>query len=63
MFYEVGIAHTLGKHVIPITQYMEDVPFDLRHHRVIPYLNNNEGLNELGIKIMGRLRVLKTQLK
>lgn len=63
VFYEVGIAHTLGKHVIPITQHMEDVPFDLRHHRVIPYLNNNEGLNELGIKITGRLRVLKTQLK
>jgi len=63
VFYEVGIAHTLGKHVIPITQHIGDVPFDLMHHRVIPYLNNKEGLDELKHKIEGRLRVLKEQLK
>jgi hypothetical protein len=63
VFYEVGIAHTLGKHVIPITQHMEDIPFDLRHHRVILYLNNKEGLDELRSKIEGRLRILKEQLK
>jgi hypothetical protein len=63
VFYEVGIANTLGKHVIPITQHMEDIPFDLRHHRVILYLNNKEGLDELRSKIEGRLRILKEQLK
>ena len=35
VFYEVGIAHTLGKHVIPITQTPNDVPFDLQHPRYI----------------------------
>ena len=43
VFYEAGIAHTLGKHVVPITQNADDIPFDLRHHRYASYLNNNEG--------------------
>ncbi|MEM9952702.1 MAG: hypothetical protein AAF846_13935 [Chloroflexota bacterium] len=37
VFYEIGIAHTLGKPVIPITQSIEDIPFDIRHRRVIEY--------------------------
>ena len=47
VFYEAGIAHTLGKHVIPITQIADDIPFDLRHHRYLQYLNNGEGLAQL----------------
>ena len=35
VFYEAGIAHSLGKDVILITQSAEDVPFDLRHLRHI----------------------------
>ena len=37
VFYEVGIAHTLGKPVLLLSQAIEDVPFDLRHRRVLPY--------------------------
>lgn len=37
VFYEVGIAHTIGKEVILITQNLDDVPFDLRHLRYIQY--------------------------
>ena len=37
VFYELGIAHTLGKPVIIITQSMDYVPFDLRHMRCIVY--------------------------
>lgn len=47
VFYEAGIAHTLGKHVVPITQAEADIPFDLRHHRFLPYLNNGEGRAQL----------------
>lgn len=47
VFYEAGIAHTLGKHVVPITQSSADIPFDLQHHRYLPYLNNAEGRGEL----------------
>lgn len=47
VFYETGIAHTLGKIVIPITQAVGDIPFDLRHHRALTYLSNKEGLTKL----------------
>jgi hypothetical protein len=43
VFYEAGIAHTLGREVILITQSENDIPFDLRHLRYIRYLNNAEG--------------------
>lgn len=47
VFYEAGIAHTLGKHVVPITQSASDIPFDLQHHRYLKYLNNDEGRSNL----------------
>ncbi|GAB4015600.1 hypothetical protein [Spirosoma koreense] len=47
VFYETGVAHTLGKLVIPITQSVSDIPFDLRHHRALTYLPNAEGLLKL----------------
>lgn len=59
VFYEVGIAHTLGKHVIPIAQNISDVPFDLHHHRVLVYHNNNEGRDELRKKLSMRIKTLK----
>ncbi|GAB3944675.1 hypothetical protein GCM10028805_12530 [Spirosoma harenae] len=47
VFYETGVAHTLGKLVIPLTQSVGDIPFDLRHHRALTYLPNAEGLLKL----------------
>jgi hypothetical protein len=58
VMYETGVAHTLGKHVIPITQSIDDVPSDLRHHRVLKYLPNNEGYGLLQAKLEARLRQL-----
>lgn len=55
VFYEAGIAHTLGKHVVPITQNGGDVPADLRHHRYLQYLNNGEGLLALEKQLATRL--------
>ncbi|WP_457918265.1 hypothetical protein [Candidatus Lokiarchaeum ossiferum] len=62
VFYEAGIAHTLGKFVIPITQNMEHIPFDLRHHRCVTYLPNGEGLGELKTKLIERINFLKRKL-
>lgn len=56
VMYETGIAHTLGKHVVPISRSIEDVPFDLRHHRVPPYLPNKEGLRDLTKKLTDKLK-------
>ncbi len=37
VMYELGLCHTLWKHVILICQNKDDVPFDLRNWRVIWY--------------------------
>ena len=58
VFYEAGIAHTLGKEVIIITQSADDIPFDLRHLRFIRYLNNKEGLRRLSEEVQGRIETL-----
>ena len=47
VFYETGLAHAIGKEVIPITQSMDDVPFDLRHRRCIVYEHTPEGVDKL----------------
>lgn len=58
VFYEAGIAHTLGREVIIITQSEHDVPFDLRHLRHIRYLNNNEGRAELTRALQARMQTI-----
>ncbi len=37
VFYELGIAHTLGKKVLLLTQNIDDIPFDLQAYRHIEY--------------------------
>jgi len=32
VMYEIGMAHTVGKAVVIMTQNIDDVPFDLRHY-------------------------------
>jgi hypothetical protein len=58
VFYEVGIAHTMGKTVVPLTQSMDDIPSDLKAHRALEYLNNREGREAMAEKLEIRLREL-----
>jgi hypothetical protein len=58
VFYEAGIAHTLGREVILITQSDNDIPFDLRHLRYVKYLNNKEGRLALVEVLQGRMQTL-----
>lgn len=51
VMYEAGIAHTLGKPLICITQNLQDVPFDLRHLRLIVYENTPTGYQRLADSI------------
>ncbi len=37
VFYEMGLAHAIRKPVIILAQSIADIPFDLRHRRMIPY--------------------------
>lgn len=61
VFYELGIAHTLGRKVIPISQTRSDVPFDIQHHRILIYLNNDEGRIELQRALANRLESINTE--
>ena|ERR1044072_3623667 len=45
VFYEIGMAHTLGRDTILISQSLKDIPFDLRHLRHIIYEFTPEGLD------------------
>jgi hypothetical protein len=58
VFYEIGIAHTLGREVILITQAEADIPFDLRHLRYVRYLDNAEGRRALCSALETRLTTL-----
>lgn len=47
VFYELGIAHTLGKKVLLLTQSVADIPFDLHAYRHIEYKVSISGGNKL----------------
>jgi hypothetical protein len=44
VFYEIGLAHAIGRPTILLTQREEDVPFDLRHLRYISYQLTPRGM-------------------
>ena len=58
VMYETGIAHTLGKIVIPITQSLTDIPSDLGHHRTLKYLPNDEGYRNLSNELYKRINTI-----
>ncbi len=59
VFYELGIAHTVGKEVILVTQNIDDIPFDLRHLRAIVYETTPRGAELLKKQLIGMLRGLR----
>ena len=59
VFYEMGIAHSLGKEVIIITQNAADIPFDISHLRHIRYLPNGEGIQQLERDLSARIRTIR----
>ncbi|WP_125778113.1 hypothetical protein [Antribacter gilvus] len=58
VFYETGIAHTIGRDVVQIVQSMSDVPFDLQSIRTLTYYPNAEGLAALMRGLENRLKTL-----
>ncbi|WP_052948041.1 hypothetical protein [Aneurinibacillus tyrosinisolvens] len=58
VFYETGIAHTVGKEVILIAQTMEDVPFDLRHLRCIVYDYTPRGVQTLQTNLTNTIQTI-----
>jgi hypothetical protein len=61
VFYETGIAHTVGKEVILITQNMEDIPFDLQHLRCIVYAYTPKGVKLLETNLTNTIQNIRTR--
>jgi hypothetical protein len=51
VFYELGIAHTLGKTTMIITQDRKWIPFDLKHWRYHLYEPSRRGISDLKEKV------------
>ncbi len=62
VMYEIGMAHTVGKPVIIITQSIDDVPFDLKHYRCILYQYTPKGCKKLEDQLSGTIGFLKGQI-
>jgi hypothetical protein len=60
VFYEIGVAHTLGRPVVLITQRDHDVPFDLQAIRYIQYEYTPPGMEQFERQLTS---TLETELK
>ena len=58
VLYEVGIAHTLGRPVVPIAQEPVARPFDIAHHRILGYTRTADGIAEMTDHLTRRIRYL-----
>ena len=60
VYYELGVAHTMKKPVILLTQDIEGLPFDIKSYRVIQYTDNyvqiKRAKSELEAIIQGSLQ-------
>lgn len=62
VFYELGLAHAARKPVVFTTANLEDVPFDLRHLRVIVYdLNDPFWGEKLKVSLAAYLKNAKNE--
>lgn len=59
VFYELGIAHSLGKNVICISNDTDNIPFDIRHLKCINYENSDKGV----LKLCNTLCKVLTEMK
>jgi nucleoside 2-deoxyribosyltransferase len=41
VYYELGIAHAMGKPTVLITTHIDEIPFDLKSVRIIHYEKND----------------------
>jgi hypothetical protein len=61
VMYECGIAHTLGRPVLPLSRGLEALPFDLAHHRILAYDPSEDGLARMRVRLESRLRSMTSQ--
>lgn len=61
VFYELGIAHVRKENVILLAQDVGQVPFDLRHWRLIDYENSQYGRRRLRERLERMIRLLPNE--
>jgi hypothetical protein len=60
VFYEIGLAHAIGKLVVLITQNTDDIPFDVGDIRHITYEHTPRGMQSFEEAL---IKTLKTELR
>ena len=58
VFYEIGLAHAIGKPVVLIAQEDIDVPFDLSHLRYIKYTLTPRGAKTLTTDLVNNIQAV-----
>lgn len=58
VFYELGIAHSVGNKTIMTAQSIDDIPFDIGNYRVIVYEQSISGSKELHLKLESAIQDL-----
>ena len=51
MFYEIGLADSIGKKVILFAQAEADIPFDIKHRRFLRYEYTPRGMKEFELQL------------
>lgn len=62
VFYELGIAHSVGNKTIMTAQDIADVPFDVRSYRVLLYKQNITGSRKLAADLDRAIKELLAAL-
>ncbi len=57
VYYELGIAHAYGKQVIMLAQDINNIPFDLRHLRIVIYSKDDP--SKLAVTLAKEMQYLK----
>jgi len=60
VFYELGIAHAIGKTAIMITQSAADIPFDVGNIRYLAYEYTPRGMKEFEQKLQATIADART---
>ncbi|BCG02020.1 hypothetical protein PPGU19_065880 (plasmid) [Paraburkholderia sp. PGU19] len=60
VFYEIGVAHTIGKRVVLITRSEADIPSDIKHLDFVNFVEDAPGIE----RVIDRLRTyIETEIR
>mgnify|MGYP001467991597 CR=1 FL=1 len=63
VLYEIGIAHTLGKEVIILTDCPDKVPFDIKKNRYLNYsIDNEDSIQKMKEKLENAIRIISLKI-